>query len=293
MSEFRIDQITNQSGSRGPDIAGITTFTGTSGMVMPSGDTSRRLFTDDITTDQLVLFLDVDNDQSFDSNLMRLNGPGSFRDLSSFENHAILENFDASQYTTKDGVNCFHMNGTTSGTKDIEIPLFYQDYVDGDSNTNHSIEFWVYAVGSLSGQGIDVFNSGGCGSQCIAYFEGGNYFDDTGGRRVNGGVIDEEWHQYGLIKRGSYVKAFRDGKFASSDYAPEFQNLGDSTLRYTIRNDWSSSYSSASRDCRIGSRGWANRTQNWYFGLMRFYRKALTDEEILRNFNANRGRYGL
>ena len=96
MSEFRIDQITNQSGSRGPDIAGITTFTGTSGMVMPSGDTSRRLFTDDITTDQLVLFLDVDNDQSFDSNLMRLNGPGSFRDLSSFENHAILENFDAS-----------------------------------------------------------------------------------------------------------------------------------------------------------------------------------------------------
>ena len=42
MSEFRIDQITNQSGSRGPDIAGITTFTGTSGMVMPSGATEYR-----------------------------------------------------------------------------------------------------------------------------------------------------------------------------------------------------------------------------------------------------------
>ena len=42
MSEFRIDQITNQSGSRGPDIAGITTFTGTSGMVMPSGPTEYR-----------------------------------------------------------------------------------------------------------------------------------------------------------------------------------------------------------------------------------------------------------
>ena len=42
MSEFRIDQITNQSGSRGPDIAGITTFTGTSGMLMPSGPTEYR-----------------------------------------------------------------------------------------------------------------------------------------------------------------------------------------------------------------------------------------------------------
>ena len=37
MSEFRIDQIKSQDASRGPDIAGITTFTGTSGIVMPSG----------------------------------------------------------------------------------------------------------------------------------------------------------------------------------------------------------------------------------------------------------------
>ena len=42
MSEFRIDQIKSQDASRGPDIAGITTFTGTSGIVMPSGDTAHR-----------------------------------------------------------------------------------------------------------------------------------------------------------------------------------------------------------------------------------------------------------
>ena len=42
MSEFRIDQIKSQDASRGPDIAGITTFTGTSGIVMPSGDTAYR-----------------------------------------------------------------------------------------------------------------------------------------------------------------------------------------------------------------------------------------------------------
>jgi hypothetical protein len=42
MSEFRIDQIKSQDATRGPDIAGITTFTGTSGIVMPSGDTAYR-----------------------------------------------------------------------------------------------------------------------------------------------------------------------------------------------------------------------------------------------------------
>jgi hypothetical protein len=42
MSEFRVDQITNQSGTAGPDIAGITTFSSTSGMLMPSGVTEYR-----------------------------------------------------------------------------------------------------------------------------------------------------------------------------------------------------------------------------------------------------------
>ena len=42
MSEFRIDQIYCKDATRGPDVAGITTFTGTSGIVIPSGDTAYR-----------------------------------------------------------------------------------------------------------------------------------------------------------------------------------------------------------------------------------------------------------
>jgi hypothetical protein len=42
MSDFRIDQITNQAGTAGPQIAGITTFSGSSGLVMPSGATEYR-----------------------------------------------------------------------------------------------------------------------------------------------------------------------------------------------------------------------------------------------------------
>ena len=42
MSDFRIDKITNRDGSAGTQIAGISTFSGTSGMVMPGGRTEYR-----------------------------------------------------------------------------------------------------------------------------------------------------------------------------------------------------------------------------------------------------------
>ncbi len=42
MSDFRIDKITNRDGSAGTQICGVTTFTGTSGMQLPSGPTAYR-----------------------------------------------------------------------------------------------------------------------------------------------------------------------------------------------------------------------------------------------------------
>ena len=42
MSDFRIDKITNRVGDAGTQIAGITTFSGTSGMQIPSGPTEYR-----------------------------------------------------------------------------------------------------------------------------------------------------------------------------------------------------------------------------------------------------------
>mgnify|MGYP003137440907 CR=1 FL=1 len=42
MSDFRIDKITNRDGSAGTQIAGISTFSGTSGMQLPVGATEYR-----------------------------------------------------------------------------------------------------------------------------------------------------------------------------------------------------------------------------------------------------------
>ena len=42
MSDFRIDKITNRDGSAGTQICGVSTFSGTSGMQLPSGPTAYR-----------------------------------------------------------------------------------------------------------------------------------------------------------------------------------------------------------------------------------------------------------
>ena len=42
MSDFRIDKITNRVGDAGTQIAGISTFSGTSGMIIPNGPTEYR-----------------------------------------------------------------------------------------------------------------------------------------------------------------------------------------------------------------------------------------------------------
>ena len=42
MSEFRVDKIINRTGDTGPQICGVSTFSGTSGMAMPSGPTEYR-----------------------------------------------------------------------------------------------------------------------------------------------------------------------------------------------------------------------------------------------------------
>ena len=42
MSEFRVDKVANRDGSTGTQVCGVTTFSGTTGIVMPSGPTEYR-----------------------------------------------------------------------------------------------------------------------------------------------------------------------------------------------------------------------------------------------------------
>ena len=85
MSEFRVNSITNQNGSAGPTICGVTTFSGKSGMQIPSGRTGGRAGVGAITNrDGLIFYVDAA--------YSRIGGKDPIHDLSSFGKMGELRN---------------------------------------------------------------------------------------------------------------------------------------------------------------------------------------------------------
>ena len=113
MSEFRIDQIKNQAGTRGPEIAGITTFTGTSGIVMPSGDTFRREVIDNIVDDGLTCYIDATNRDCYNADI-------STNTLTDLSIHRTKNNnlrlFEEAEFVDREG-GFFRLKGASDGNK--------------------------------------------------------------------------------------------------------------------------------------------------------------------------------
>lgn len=238
-----------------------------------------------VTRNGLLLQFDVNDPDSY------TDGGRFLYDLSGYSNNGQLRNWPSYTSTTVSGVKCLHLSGSTAGNGDIAITggntgaasssNFYSNWVGGDAT--HTFEFWAYYPGS---GGFDPFNTGSCGNPCLAYGESRFYFDSSGGRPVHAGIRSNEWHQYVVVQNGSYARAYRDGK--RIDPAQEQY----STTSVSFRNDWVTP-TAANRPGVIGSRGWANRVNNWYLSCMQWYDRELTEEEIYRNFAARAGRHGL
>jgi hypothetical protein len=215
-----------------------------------------------IVTDGLVLCLDAANSKSY---------PGSgttWTDLSGNGNNGTLRNWTSPGITTVSNVKSFYLNESTLGTGDIEISNFYTNFIAGDNT--HTYEWWGYA----NSTNVDPFNSGDCGISCIAYGEDGGYYDSSGGREVLVGLSTSEWHQYVIVQNGTTATSYKDG------------------IQVDTRNDWVTPTSST-RSGIIGSRGWANRTNDWYLATCKWYNRALTAQEIQQNFNALRSRFSI
>jgi len=85
MSEFRVNSITNQNGSSGPTICGVTTFSGKSGIQMPSGRTGGRAGVGALTNRNGLIFY-------VDAAYSRIGGKDPIHDLSSFGKMGELRN---------------------------------------------------------------------------------------------------------------------------------------------------------------------------------------------------------
>ena len=220
MSEFRIDQITNQSGSRGPDIAGITTFSGTSGMVMPSGDTSRRDILDNIVTSGLTCYIDATNRDCYS---------GSGSTLTDLSIHRVKNDnitlFGDAEFIDREG-GFFRLTAASNGASLASSPgtAIASDFSTGGSASQGgaSIDSTVAQTPKLDVSGFVVVRMGtplgiGTFSHQIGEYTGGIGLISTRGAASNE-------MSYNILNSGSNgftdSKGIMRGRFSFDRYTP-------------------------------------------------------------------------
>ena len=281
MSDFRIDQITNQAGTAGPQIAGITTFTGTSGIVMPSGDTAHRFVDPNLVTDALILQYDFSNHNSY---------PGrgdTIYDMVGGQNGTL---YNSPTYSTDKGGYL-----SLSGSDDyIQVP-------NGSTirwDQPHSIEFWVYPLGT-GDSAQDLFEAD-YNDNISIQFDKGDYSAKgrieafienaaAGGdalRAYNNWFKEKEWHHLVVTRTSQLATVYVDGKLDDGTADSGLNSQANSTVVSPPDTNYSG-------NVFIGRFISTAGTENFdgYVALFSLYQKALSKDEVLQNYNAWKGRY--
>ena len=270
MSEFRIDQIKSQDASRGPDVAGITTFTGTSGIVMPSGNTFRRYSQDNIVDDGLIFYLDASNALSY---------PGSgtvWYDLTVGTNSGTLTN--GPTYSSSDGGSIVF-----DGTNDHIV------YTNPGTPDNYTYEAWIRPTRFQASSSEDhgIFGTTGTTRSQFDLNEGSEPGSNSKLRLYDSGLtpteLEYEIDNVDLVNKWSYVAVTRNGTTTTLYLNGEIVKQGTQTGSGNshLTNVIGASYTGS----------------NQYFegniAQVRIYGRPLKALEIKQNFNVFKGRYGV
>ena len=158
MSEFRIDQIKSQDATKGPEIAGITTFTGTSGLVMPSGPTEAR-YTNGAISDSLIFYFDPTYDDCYAQ--PKAGGTQPVKDLTGYHpngtpasaNTTYNHEFRALNLSGGSGESDIQFNAVDNSAlspNDVTVETWFR--MDGDGFNNYHVAF--QKNGGFSGGGV-------------------------------------------------------------------------------------------------------------------------------------------
>tara|TARA_B100001094_G_C17963461_1_gene686633 strand:- start:61 stop:909 length:849 start_codon:yes stop_codon:yes gene_type:complete len=281
MSDFRIDKITNRDGSAGTQIAGITTFSGTSGIVMPSGNTLYKFVDPNLVTDALILQYDFSNHNSY---------PGS--------GNTVYDKVGGHDGTLYNSPTYSSNNGgylSLSGSDDyIQVPNGTTMRWDNP----HSIEFWVYPLGTGdAAQNIleasysdnmriqfDMSDAWGTG-RAEAWVENATAGDDL--RVYNQWFKPGAWHHLVVTRSENLATMYIDGKLDDGT-ADNGANTGaqNSTIKTALPSNYTGTV-------YIGRFSGGAGTENFdgYISLFSIYQKSLSKDEVLQNYNAWKGRY--
>ena len=213
-----------------------------------------------IAKDGLILYLDAANAQSY-------SGSGStWTDLSGNGYSATMSNLTSSNWVTYNGVKAFETNDTNNqGFRVTSFP--FPQY-------GRTYEIW------LNSKSFSI------GWQ--------TWFDDGGGERIlfgtstnsihiypdvnltSANLIAGNWYQLAYTMNnntGSTAKGYKNGQLVGSGTYSSVPASGSNTLYI------------------LGDAG--SEVTSCYCSLVRVYNRALTDSEILLNFETQKGRFGL
>ena len=290
MSEFRIDQIKSQDASRGPDVAGITTFTGTSGLVMPSGVIGQRASDHDlaIVRDGLTLHLNAKyNGYIYDLTGNRNDGElvfgGEWKDLNGgawfFDNTA----------------------GSSSSTGEKErIEIQFQTALPSSPLSPFTLEVWAQRAGADAWQ--TIISLGQVGTQIA--FDSSNVIrmgrnGGGGGHNTTTGLTSSADTWYHLVM--TY-----DGNQSTAVSATDNTNINKIYINQYVNNVNYNPYGGdplnpgSDNDSRFALGAHAinaypnvGEVFDGYVGEVRIYDRALTKEEVSINYNATKSRYGV
>lgn len=241
--------------------------------------------------------------------------PGSGTTVYNLAKNDFNGTVDGATFDATDGDGCFSFDGTNDAIKPSPLTFFNNELW---KNNSQSYEFWFKTTSTANMRLMSVadtlnstlpkllqvaINSNlGTAQTGYLYFHirnGNNtlYRERRGSTGYNTGLTDGNWHQFvGVIENTTtYV--------SNANYATQFRIYFDGTQvsSYTLSAETNENNAAITFEDMdflpwIGAanaRGTLAAPLNGKIGVVRGYSKALSDQDVLLNFNQYKTRYGL
>jgi|TARA_R110000823_G_scaffold195132_1_gene326441 hypothetical protein len=215
-----------------------------------------------IITDGLVLCLDAGDGKSYSGSGTAWTDRSSTNQNFTLTNGPTFNSGDQSiLFDTTDDYATATNDAFQFGTGDFSIEVWIKPTEFG--SYTHMVAFNDQSVGALK---ANVSNG-------IIYFYGGSGTYSTYGSITNWTLVQNEWNHVIFKRESSVGYGYLNGSSASGTKTGLNKNFNSSVVN--IHKGWGSEFTEA------------------YFGLVRLYNKGLSDAEVLQNYNATKGRFGV
>ena len=225
----------------------------------------------EINDSGLVLALDAANPRSYSGSGTTIN------DISGQSNNGTLTN--SPSYNAGNGG---YLTFTSASSTYVSIP--YSASLDTPTGCTHEVWFYPTGAGEFLSRGLSDAGSSPDNPRLYVYGDGKVYFD---------------WSTTGLDRWGEYA-----GATAMSTWNQVvLQTLPSTTMKlYTngaykgdsfVGGNMPATLPNTTNPIILGGATWIPRYFSGRIAIVRLYNRALSANEILQNYNALRGRFGL